>query len=260
MGCSVQSPLTQEQLENHILHYTPGRNNTPIHRSANSNTNTNSNSPSLTNDIIRQIESILESNTDPYFNFPEIKENIYVGKGLKKMKGYISNITKEELLNKRTAFWGTRTEGNQQTWNFLKELCELPEEENETLVAMLQAYDLVAYKNCINVTYDLSGYLYEIPNYCINDPYKYDLPENHINKPIEKKVTFHLKKENKKIKIKCSNYSLIEKIKGKIAKKINVAKDKIRLFYRGKEMKNLNELWMYNVEEDCVVIVTVNPN
>ena len=31
--------------------------------------------------------------------------------------------------------------------------------------------------------------------------------------------------------------------------------NKIRMFYRGKEMKNGNELWAYNIEDDCVVQV-----
>ena len=269
MGCSTYEGYERDQFENLLRSITQENNNnqernrtnnTPVHHNANLTANRNSIPMSLNNDFIRQIESILPSNTDPNFNFPEVKDNIYVGIGLKKMKGYISNITKEELIKKRTAFWGTRTEGNQQTWSFLKELCEMSEEEEADLEAMLQAYDLVAYKNCINITYDASGCLYEIPNYCINDPYKYDLPETHIQKPTEKKISFHLKRENKKTKIKCSNYSLVEKVKEKMSIKINAPKEKIRLFYCGKEMKNDKELWIYNIEEDCVVIVMVNQN
>ena len=30
-------------------------------------------------------------------------------------------------------------------------------------------------QNCINIVYDSKGILYEIPNYCINEPYKYEL-------------------------------------------------------------------------------------
>jgi hypothetical protein len=29
------------------------------------------------------------------------------------------------------------------------------------------------YENCINVVFDSKGIIYEIPNYCINEPYKY---------------------------------------------------------------------------------------
>ena len=69
-----------------------------------------------------QFVPFLQSNQDPNFNFKEVEEDIYVGKGLKKMKGYISPISKEDLDKKRIAFWGTRTEGNEQTWEFLKQV------------------------------------------------------------------------------------------------------------------------------------------
>ena len=203
----------------------------------------------------QQFIPYLQSIHDQNFNFPETKEDIFVGKGLKKMKGYISPISKEELEKKRNAFWGTRTEGNQQTWNFLKELCQLPEGEEDNLNAMLVAYDLVPMKNCINITYDSLGGIYEIPNYCINEPYKYEIIEDNKEKPNEEKITFHLREGIKQTKITCSNYSKVEKVKEKMAKKNNVDISKIRLFFYGKEMKNDFELWNYNVTQDCVVIV-----
>ena len=70
------------------------------------------------NAFLPNFQPYLQSKNDPSFNFPEVKENKYVGIGLKKMKGYISNISEEELKKKREAFWGTRVEGNKQTWNF----------------------------------------------------------------------------------------------------------------------------------------------
>ena len=172
------------------------------------------------------------------------------------MKGYISPISKEDLDKKRIAFWGTRTEGNEQTWEFLKQVCEMNEEENDNINVMLEAYGLVPYNMCINITYDASGALYEIPNYCINDPYKYEITENEKVKPSEEKVTFHLKGSHK-TKITCSNYETIEKVKQKLGSKYKVCIDKIRLFFYGKEMKNDFELWNYNVSQDCVVIFMI---
>ena len=209
--------------------------------------------------IIQQLEPYLQSTRIPNFNFQEINEDIYVGKGLKRMKGYISPISKEDLEKKRTAFWGTRTEGNQQTWNFLKELCQMPEGEEENIQAMLMAYDLVPFKECLNITYDSLGGIYEIPNYCINEPYKYALSENKKEKPNEEKIMFHLRNGLQKTKITCSNYSSVEKIKGKFANKHNVEPEKIRLFFYGKEMKNNFELWNYNISNDCVVTVMIMP-
>ena len=207
----------------------------------------------------RRFEPFLQSNQDPNFNFKEVEEDIYVGKGLKKMKAYISPISKEDLDKKRIGFWGTRTEGNEQTWEFLKQVCEMTSEEDDTINAMLEAYGLVPYNNCINITYDASGALYEIPNYCINEPYKYEIVEEEKEKPNEEKMTFHLKGTHK-TKITCSNYEKVKKVKEKLGKKYKVEIDKIRLFFYGKEMKNDLELWNYNVSNDCVVILMINNN
>ena len=213
---------------------------------------------SLTN-TRRRFEPFLQSKQDPNFNFPEVEEDIFIGSGLKKMKGYISPISKEDLDKKRISFWGTRTEGNEQTWEFLKQVCEMPSEEDENINVMLEAYGLIPYNNCINITYDASGALYEIPNYCINEPYKYEIVENEKEKPKEEKVSFRLKGTHK-TKITCSNYETIEKVKQKIGKKYKVEIDKIRLFFYGKELKNDLELWYYNVSNDCVVILMINNN
>lgn len=213
----------------------------------------------IQNALIPNFQPYLQSKNDPNFNFPEVKENKFVGKGLKKMKGYISNIPLEELKKKREAFWGTRIEGNKQTWNFLKEICEMPDGEEKNLEAMLQAYDLTPYKNCINVSYDALGGLYEIPNYCIHDPSIYDLPEDHKKKPNEKKIKFKARHGVKHLKLKSSNYSSVKKIKMSVAKKLGTTFDKIRLFFSGKEMKNDMPLWNYNVDNDVVIMVMVLP-
>ena len=206
-----------------------------------------------------QLIPYLQSRNDPNFNFPEVTEDIYVGLGLKKMKGYISPISKEDLERKRNAFWGTRTEGNEQTWNFLREVCQMPPGEEENIIPMLEAYNLVPYLDCINITFDSLGGLYEIPNYCINDPYKYDIIEEKKEKPIEEKISFYVRKVIDNIKISTSNYTSVEKIKEQLTKKYNVEIDKIRLFFYGKELKNNFELWNYNISNDCVVVVMINP-
>ena len=213
----------------------------------------------IPNTLNPNFQPYLQSKNDPSFNFPEVKENKYVGNGLKKMKGYISNIPEEELKKKREAFWGTRVEGNKQTWNFLKEICEMPSGEENNLEAMLKAYDLTPYKNCINVSYDALGALYEIPNYCIHDPMVYDLPEDHKVKPNEKKIKFKARNGIKFLKLKSSNYTSVIKTKKSIAKKLGTTYDKIRLFFSGKEMKNDLQLWNYNVDNDVVIMVMVCP-
>ena len=249
MGCSNDSESPSSgRCENH--------NNNLFNQNANNDDDENYGNM---NPLVPNFQPYLQSKNDPYFNFPEVKENKYVGEGLKKMKGYISNISKEELIKKREAFWGTRVEGNQQTWNFLKEICEMPSEDDNNLEAMLQAYDLTPYRNCINVSYDALGGLYEIPNYCIHDPMVYDIPEENKEKPPEKNIQFKARHGSKHYKLKSSNYTSVQKTKMSIAKKVDTTFEKIRLFFSGKEMKNDKELWNYNVDNDVVIMVMVSP-
>jgi hypothetical protein len=206
-------------------------------------------------EMYRELSPYLQTINNPNFNFPEVEGDKYVGKGLRRMKGYISKIPKDELEKRRKAFWGTRIEGNQQVWNFLKEMCELPVGEEKNIKAMLEASEITPLMKCINVTYDTSGGIYEIPNYCINDPVVYDLPETHIKKPKEKEINFYARKGTKQIKLKASNMDSVEKVKEDISNNLNMVKEDIRIFFGGKELKNGNELWMYNVSDDCVIII-----
>jgi hypothetical protein len=55
--------------------------------------------------MLLQGEIYLQSKFNPNFNYPEI-EDVYLGLGLKRMKAYICPHSQEELLKKRTEFWG----------------------------------------------------------------------------------------------------------------------------------------------------------
>ncbi len=197
----------------------------------------------------------MQSKVNPNFNFPELKEEIYVGLGLRRMKAFKSPVTKEELKQRREAFWGTRIEGDAGVWQFLKELCELPINEDENIKPMLEANEITPLKNCLNVTFDRGGEVYEIPNYCINEPYTYDLPESHIKRPEKKKISFHGRKGGEQFKIKTENYTKVDSIRKNIGKKFEKDPHLVRLFFRGKEMKDGNELWQYNVQDDDVIII-----
>ena len=211
--------------------------------------------PEMNREIYREISPYLQARVNPNFNFPEVKEDKYVGNGLRRMKAFISNISKEELLQRREAFWGTRVEGNIQVWQFLKEICELPPNEDENIKPMLEANEITPLKNCINITFDKGGEVYEIPNYCINDPLIYDLPESHLKRPEKKKISFHGRKGAEQFKIKTENYTKVDSIRKNIGKKFGKSDKDIRLFFGGKELKNGNELWQYNVKDEDVIII-----
>ena len=101
--------------------------------------------------MVRQFSPYLQTKINPNFNSPEVKNKIFVGKGLRKMKGYISIVPKDELEKRRIEFWGTRVEGGPKVWTFLKELCDLPIGEEDNMIAMLEANEIAPLKKCINV-------------------------------------------------------------------------------------------------------------
>ena len=226
------------------------------------NTNVEDFKPQIRDVGVRDNEIIDENNFEPYlqskinpsFNFHEVDEEKYIGTGIKKIKGYISNISEEELLKKRKEFWETRIEGNPETWNFLKEICENKDSDDNDILAYLQACDIVPYKSCINVTYDQNGFLYEIPNYCIQDPYKYNVPKEDKEKSKKQNIVFFIWKEGKIIEIKNNNYLSVSDLKNLLSQQFNFDKEKIRLFFGGKELKDEKELWYYNIISGCTVM------
>ena len=268
MGCTCSSEeQSMSQNVSSNRHYKSNRNNQRErddrypHQRRHNNNNNNQDCSDNNNIFQPNFEPFLQSRIDPYFNFPEVEGEVYVGEGLKKMKGYISQISKEEILKKREEFWQTRVEGNKDTWAFLQRICEDPEFEHEDIGAYLSATGIVPYKDCINVTYDTFGGLYEIPNYCIHFPSKYDLPEFHKEKPNEEKqIIFIIRKGMDNIKLKLSNFTKIKQVKIAVAKNfpnINVKSSKVRLFFGGKELEDDKEIWFYNIENDSIILLMI---
>ncbi len=202
----------------------------------------------------RDFEPYLQSKINPSFNFPEVDNDTYIGSGIKRIKAYISNIPESELIKRRNEFWQTRIEGNSDTWNFLKEICENKDSDDNDILAYLQACDVVPYKSCINVTYDQNGFLYEIPNYCIQDPYIYNIPNEDKEKSKKQTIVFFIWKEGKTIEIKNNNYLSVSDLKNLLSQQFNYDKEKIRLFFGGKELKDEKELWYYNITSGCTVM------
>jgi hypothetical protein len=127
----------------------------------------------------------------------------------------------------------------------------------------LNAAGVTPYRDCINVTYDPKGAIYEIPNYCINDPYKYDLPDDTTKKaPEMKNITVIIRKGIDEKPISLSNKSTIGVLKENIAKSFpklpeNTPSEKIRLIFGGKELMDKEELWFYNIDEASIIIMMI---
>ena len=185
----------------------------------------------------------------------EVQEDIYIGIGIKRMKGYRCNLKVDELNKLREHFWEVKTNSknnNWLVWNTIKRAVSFDELRASLL---LEEYGIKTVDGCINNLIDSKGNHYKIPNYCINEPYTYDLPESHLKRPEKKKIAFHGRRGGEQFKIKTENYTKIESIRKNIGKKFQKDVHCVRLFFRGKEMKDGNELWQYNVQDEDVIII-----
>ena len=214
------------------------------------NENSNNNNQNMNFLNFNTFEPYLQSKNDPNFNYPEI-ENEYVGKGLKRMKGYISSIPLNELKKVREDFWSSRIEGNSEIWELLHVICSDDSLSEEEINNLMRDGGIIPYNNCINITYDNKGALYEIPNYCINLPFKYNDDNNHKkNKPKEDNIIIIIRYFINEDKIKISNWKLVSDLKNELLKfkrykNIDNVKN-FRIFFGGKELSDDKELWYYN--------------
>ena len=213
------------------------------------------------NNINPSYEPYLQSKHDENFNYKEIEDK-YVGQGVKKMKGYISPVSFEELEKIRKDFWSSRIEGNPIIWEVLHTICNDKTLSIEDIDIYMKSSNIVTYKGCINVTYDNKGYLYEIPNYCINDPLEYEELSEEKKIPDEKDINIKIRCYSDEKKIKIDNYKKIKELKD-IIKEKNIFNNKydlnnIRLFFGGKELLDKKEIWYYNIDDDSIIQMLAN--
>ena len=266
-----QNSNNNDNQNNNINQNNNNQNNHLISNSINNNENIQNN----INNINQELNNLSESNSsglaplyEPYlqskhdenFNYKELDK--YVGTGIKRMKGYISPVPFEELEKIRNDFWSSRIEGNPQIWEILHMICNDNSLSVEDIDAYMKASNIVTYKGCINVTYDNKGFLYEIPNYCINDPLEYEKFEE--KKPLIKEdIEVKIRCFNFEEKIKINNFDNITEIKENIKKceKFNKKYElnNIRLFFGGKELNDKKEVWYYNIQNNSIIQMLANP-
>jgi hypothetical protein len=156
---------------------------------------------------------------------------------------------------------GTRTEGNAEVWQFLERICCSNDFDDAVILSFLEALDIKPYQDCINICYDNAGAIYEIPNYCINDPYEYNIPTSKNKNLTEKHILVTVRKVIDDLKIECTNRWSVTELKSCI-KKISDGEitkpENIRLFYGGREMQNSEQLWFYNIDNDSIIQLLYN--
>ena len=225
----------------------------------NPDNNLNSSSSSEINNNYAWYEPHLQSKDDVNFNY-KIIEDEFIGHGVKKMNAYISPVTMDELKKIRENFWTSRVEGNQSVWEILRLICSDNSLSKEDIKSIMKSSGITTYKGCINVCFDKKGALYEIPNYCINDPKKFDIISDTVenNKPKEEIVLLKIRSYDSEVKIKVSNYVNVEELKKNIENKINKKNCSFRLFFGGKELKDNKEIWSYGIVDKTIIQMLIN--
>ena len=182
----------------------------------------------------------------------EIKEDIYVGIGIKKMKGYKCTLKVDELNKKREHFWEVKTNNKNQNWLVWSTIKRAVSKDEERASLLLEEYNIKTVKGCINHLIDSNGNEYKIPNYCINDPY-FGIINSGEKDVKEKKLILNFYGA-KKLKLEVSNKLKGKELKNDIRKKEEIEDNKkMRLFYRGIEIKDEDFLYIHDINENTLI-------
>ena len=127
-----------------------------------------------------------EKSEELFHNMPEVNEEKYVNYGIKRMKAYKCPLNIDELNNLRDKFWQMKI-GLNERYKFLRQAVLYDSNKCEDY---LIKNGFTTINGCVNQCTDYTKYIYQIPNYCINDPYfekelvkvEPDRKKNRINK------------------------------------------------------------------------------
>ena len=98
--------------------------------------------------MIKEIININEEFED----MEEIKEDIYVGIGIKKMKGYKCDLIIDELNKKREQFWKIKTNTKNKNWIVWSTIKRAVAKDEERASILLEEYKLnIEYNHKVNI-------------------------------------------------------------------------------------------------------------
>ena len=114
-----------------------------------------------------------------------------------------------------------------------------------TAYEFIKAAGIKPFDKTIDVCFDASGDIYEIPNYCINWPFHFIIEKEKEEEP-EEEIEVLARKGSKELTLNLINTMLVEQLKELLACK--------RVFYNGKELVEGKKLTTYGIKEGSVVI------
>ena len=210
------------------------------------------------NEEKKEIQEIKEIDEDKFKDKEELKDDIYVGIGIKRMKAYKCDLKIDELNKLRKEFWDIKTNYKNKNWKVWDTIKRAVSFDEMRASLLLEEYQIKTVNGCINYLIDSNGNYYNIPNFCINEPY---FEKNKISTDANS-----IKEEKLKLKIygwKNIELEISNKAKGKDLKnemkiKENIESDKIiRFFYKGSEIKDEDFLYNHDLNENNPIMSLV---
>ena len=120
---------------------------------------------------INHFSKVNSNDKDIEKDMEEWENGEYSGIGIKKMKAYKCNLSLTELNKKRERFWKVKTNPKNKNWtNWIIIQQAITYDEHRSCL-LLEEYEIKPLNGCINHLIDKNNNQYDIPNYCINDPY-----------------------------------------------------------------------------------------
>ena len=204
----------------------------------------------------------LNDSKESFHDLEEIEEDIYVGTGLKRMKGYKCDLAIDILNQMRDEFWNKKIDSksnkNWITWKIIRRAVIYDEVRGPLLLA---EYNIKCVNGCINHLIDDKGNEYRIPNYCINEPYF----ERNLNHDEIKETTIDIKLYGNfegnlfEFDLKVNNKLTGKELKNIIKNKQNLDNNiNIRLFVSGAEIKEDQLLYQHNLNDNSHIHLVMN--
>lgn len=211
----------------------------PSPNTQNANTNSNMNNINL--------------NLDEKFKDLEEYENEFSGEGIKRIKAYKWNHPFDKLYKLRMDFWSSKKD-NKKIWATIKQACE---SDHLSAQGLLLSLGIMPVDGTMKMLIDNTDNIYEVPNFCINDPlHKKEIQEKNIV-PVEilKIGIVDMFNPSKVSYIKIPNNVNCLELKKCYAdaKKLDLHKHKIRAIYQGAEILDDQTLGQHNLKTNSKI-------
>lgn len=145
-------------------------------------------------------------------------------------------------------------DGNPAVWAVLKQACDV--QDPSATESLLKSNNLNMPNGLLQQTFDIRNHRYDLPPFVINLPLSYGKGEisSFCSAFTKEKITLVVRSTRfNDINLEVSTADKVESLKERIASETQ--KNKFRIFYAGKELKENNTLGSYGIKDLFIVQV-----